>query len=294
MNKSVKMKMKFTAFILTALTLLALSCSQDETLNVPIKDDPISTDTLDQWIQTNFTKEYGIIVRYKIVDNYVETGKRVTPADRAIVEPALRFVLSYWMEPFISVPNGNKFFRRYVPAEIVLIGSPIFNGDGTITLGTADAGARITLTQVNDYDPSNKDWIITQIHTIYHEFAHIMHQNFKLPATWKTITPHGYTGAGAWYTLSDEEALELGFVTPYATSSYNEDFAETVAEILFNADFYDQFVNEDTSCSTELCAKQNAGRALIKQKYDAILAHYKQYTGVDLLQIRDIVQQKLQ
>jgi hypothetical protein len=94
--------------------------------------------------------------------------------------------------------------------------------------------------------------------------------------------------------LSDEQALEGGFVTPYATSSYAEDFAETVAEILFNANFYDQFINEDTSCSTDLCAKQNAGRALIKQKYNAILAHYKQYTGVDLLQVREVVQQKLQ
>jgi len=288
-----RMKTKLISIVSIGFLVLALSC-QDEKLHVPVKPDPESTDTLDQWLETNFTKEYGIIVRYKQVDNYVESGKRVSPPDREIVEPVMRFVLSYWMEPFADVPNGEKFFRRYVPAEIVLIGTPIFNGDGTITLGTADAGARITLTQVNDYAPTNKDWIITQIHTIYHEFAHIMHQNFKLPPTWKTITPHGYTGPGAWYTLSDEQALEAGFVTPYATSSYNEDFAETVAEILFNADFYDQFINEDTSCNTVICGKQNDGRALIKQKYDAILAHYKQYTGVDLLLVREVVQQKLQ
>ncbi len=94
-----------------------------------------------------------------------------------------------------------------------MIGSPIYNNDGTITLGTADAGARITLTVVNDIDENDHEWVFQQLHTIYHEFAHIVHQNFNLPPNWEQISPQGYTSAGSWYNLSNEEALERGFVS---------------------------------------------------------------------------------
>jgi substrate import-associated zinc metallohydrolase lipoprotein len=288
------MKVKFLTTLIIGSLLVIFSCNKEDDLNIPVKVDPVSTDPLDIYIQEKFVDEYGVAVRYKFVDRYVEPNKRVTPPSRDIVQPMLDFVLSFWAEPFISVPNGSKFFKGYVPAEIVMIGSPIFNNDGTITLGTADAGARITLTQVNDYDLNNKAWIIEQIHTIYHEFSHIVHQRNNLPPSWKTITPNGYTSAGAWYTLSDAEAFERGFVTPYATSSFNEDFAETAAFILFDELFYETYINQENCAGDAICEARNSARALIKKKYDAILAHYTQYVGVDLLAVREIVQQKLQ
>ena len=45
------------------------------------------------------------------------------------------------------------------PAEIVLLGGLIFNDDGTVTLGTADAGAQITFTNVNAVDPNDEAWV---------------------------------------------------------------------------------------------------------------------------------------
>jgi substrate import-associated zinc metallohydrolase lipoprotein len=287
------MKIKFLIPVLVGSLLVTFSCDSDDDLNIPVTVVEPSTDPLDIYIQENYVQEYGIAVRYKYVDRYVDANKRVVPPNRDIVIPMLDFLNSFWIEPFISVPSGNNFFRRFVPAEIVFIGSPIFNNDGTITLGTADAGARITLTQVNDFDLDDKEWIITQIHTIYHEFAHIVHQNYNLPTTWKSISPLGYTSSGSWYTLNDEQALQRGFVTPYATSSFNEDFAETAAEILFNENFYETYIDEEANCTTPDCVARNEGRVLINQKYTAVLAHYKQYTGVDLLLVRDLIQKKL-
>src|SRR5690606_32399753 len=151
--------------------------------------------------------------------------------------PMLDFLTEYWIEPFVSVANGNRFFRAHVPAEIVLIGSMMYNSDGTVTLGTADAGARITLTEVNFVNPDNKEWVLRQLGTIYHEFAHIMHQRYNLPSSWQNISPQGYTSPGSWYNLTEEEALQRGFVSRYGTSSFNEDFSEVVAFILFHPDF---------------------------------------------------------
>jgi substrate import-associated zinc metallohydrolase lipoprotein len=145
---------------------------------------------------------------------------------------------------------------------------------------------------VNDIDPDNQFWVFRQLGTIYHEFAHIVHQRYNLPPNFQDISPQGYTSAGSWYTLTDEEALQRGFVSPYATSSYNEDFAETVAFLLYDPSFYETYT-EDEVCTTAACAARNEGRAKLRKKYNSVLTHYKQYTGVDLLLVREIIQEKL-
>jgi substrate import-associated zinc metallohydrolase lipoprotein len=205
----------------------------------------------------------------------------------------LDFLDQLWIQPFLNVENGDRFFRDHVPAEVVLIGSSIFNDDGTVTLGVADAGARITLTEVNDVNVENKAWVLRQLGTIYHEFAHIVHQRYGLPPNFDQISSEGYTSSGSWYNLTDAEALERGFVSPYGTSSFNEDFAEFVAFLLFDENFYETYINDETNCTTEACAARNEGRAKLREKYTSILAHYKQYTGVDLLAVRELVQEKL-
>jgi substrate import-associated zinc metallohydrolase lipoprotein len=297
MNRDEMSMMTIHKKILPTIAIFALAifsgCYPDESVNAPLKTQTPSTDPLDQYIQTNFIDKYGVAVRYKFVDRYVEQGKRVTPPKREVIEPMLDFLTSFWAEPFQQVPNGDAFFKSHVPAEIVLIGSSIYNADGTVTLGTADAGARITLTEVNDVDINNKAWILRQLGTIYHEFAHIVHQRYNLPPNFQNISPQGYTSLGSWYNLTDEEALERGFVSPYATATFNEDFAETVAHLLFEDDFYDRFINDETNCTDASCVARNEGRAKLRQKYNAIIAHYKQYTGVDLLAVRAIVQEKL-
>jgi len=284
----------WSTFILFIFVLtVANGCYEEDKLDVPQKTQPVSDDEIDQYIQANFVDRYGIAVRYKYVDRYVDQTKRVTPPSREVVEPMMDFLTEFWVDPFVAVPNGAPFFREHVPAEIVLIGSPMFNEDGTVTLGTADAGARITLTEVNNLDLTSEEWVFQQIHVIYHEFAHIVHQRYNLPPNWQQISPEGYTSAGSWYNLSDEEALERGFVSPYATTSFNEDFAETVSFILYNPDFYTRYMDDETDCADVACITRNEGRVKIRAKYASVLNHYLAVVGVDLLQVRDIIQAKL-
>lgn len=284
---------KGSAVILMAIITLVTSCYKDESLESPVKQQTPSEDPIDIFIQTNFIDKYGVAVRYKYVDRYVDPNKRVAPTRRELVEPMLNFLTQFWVEPFVGVQNGRRFFEKHVPAEVIFIGSSIYNDDGTVTLGTADAGARITLTEVNNIDLNNQEWLFQQLNTIYHEFAHIVHQRYNLPPNWQNISPEGYTSLGSWYTLGNAEAIERGFVSPYATSTYNEDFAETVAFILFRPDFYETFLDDEPNCTTADCEARNAGRALLRQKYTAVLSHYKQVTGVDLLEVRALVQERL-
>ena len=283
----------WTFFLIGAFAFLT-ACYPDEEVEAPVKEQDFSEDALDQYIQENFVDEYGVAVRYQFVDRYVDQNKRVTPPKLDVVQPMLDFLTEYWIAPFTDVANGNRFFKAHVPAEIILIGSTMYNADGTVTLGTADAGARITLTEVNFVDIENQDWVFRQLGTIYHEFAHIMHQRYNLPPAWQEISPQGYTSLGSWYNLTDEEALQRGFVSPYGTSTFNEDFAEVVAFLLFRPDFYTRFIEDEANCNTVDCAARNEGRARLRRKYNAILEHYEQNTGVDLLAVRAIIQAKLQ
>lgn len=270
------------------------ACYPSEELNVPVKDDQFSIETeLDQYIEDNFTQEYGMAIRYKFVDNFVGPGQLVAPPRLEAVRPMLDFIEEFWINPYLDIENGEAFFRDHVPAEIVFLGGIIFNGDGTTTLGFADAGAQITLVDVNSVDLTDDDWRERQFNIIYHEFAHIIHQRYKLPNAYETIAAEGYTGPGSWFVLDDEDALKRGFVSPYSTSTPNEDYAEHVAFFLFDPDFDSKFIDLETNCVTDDCVTRNEGRVMIAEKMAAIKDHYQKVTGVDLESLRAAVQSRL-
>ncbi len=284
--------MKQLRYLLLCAPLLLLACGDDE-VNAPIRQVEPSTDPIDTYIRENFTEPYGVAVRYRFTDRYVNPNNRVTPPRRDLVVPTLEFLTKYWVQPYQEVPNGDAYFKSTVPAEVVMIGSFIFNTDGTVILGTADAGARITLTDINSVDEADRVWVSRQLRTIYHEYAHIMHQRFDLPPGYQEISPQGYTSAGSWFTLNDDQALRRGFVSPYGTSDVNEDFVEVVAALLEDPEFFEKYINEET-CADDDCQNRNAGRAMIRTKYNAMLEHYERNTGIDMLQLRARIQERLQ
>ena len=273
---------------------LLVGCYSEDPLNAPVKDDQIELNTdLDIYIDNNFTEEYGMAIRYRFVDNFVGIGQSVTPPRLEFVRPMLDFIDEFWIDPYTEIPNGEEFFRDHVPAEIVFLGGLIYQGDGTVILGTADAGAQITFTNVNAIDISDEDWRTIQLNTVYHEFAHTVHQLYKLPNAFENIASDGYTGPGSWFVLTDEDALQRGFVSPYSTSSPNEDFAESVAFFLFDPNFQANYMDLEPDCQTDDCVSRNEGRVRIAEKMSAISDHYQRVTGVDLALLRAAIQSRL-
>lgn len=282
-------------YLVIALLFFATACYEEENLNVPVKETPdnVLNTELDIYIEDNFTTKYDMAIRYRYVDRYVAVNRRVTPPRLDVVRPMLDFIENYWIDPYLEVENGEGFFKTHVPPEIIFLGGPMYNTDGTRTLGIAEAGARITLVEINDFDPEDEEWRSLQLGTIYHEFAHIVHQRYKLPDAFETISPTGYTSPGSWFNLPEEEALMRGFVSPYATSNPNEDFAETVSVFLYDEDFYETYINLEPNCTTAACEARNTGRRMIDEKLSSIIEHYEKATDIDLEELRSIIQSKL-
>jgi len=220
-----------------------------------------STSELDQFLKEEFRDPYGSVIRYKFSDDFLRPDQTATPARLDVVKPIAELIRTAWIEPYNkAAKNKEAFLQRNFPAEIVLIGSPIFNGDGTRLLGVADSGVRVTILECNLFDPTpgadNSEWIDRTLRTLHHEFAHIIDQNFHFEFDkYIQISGDDYTSPGGWVGIIENgsefsgatlrNAIERGMVSAYGTSSVSEDFAEMLAFLITMSenDFFNLFLN---------------------------------------------------
>lgn len=202
--------MKRSILYICCLSLCCfMSCSDDESTNYVPESKELSTDEIDVYFQENFQEKYGSTVRWQWIDKYVDINYIVAPAMRKVLIPTGEMIRRFWIEPFILESKASgEFIRKHFPPEIVCVGSELRNADGTRTLGYADAGVRITLTELNYFDLTNREWVIQQLHTMHHEFSHIIHQTYKMPNGFNKITEDTYTGQ-AWKDINTNAQAEL-------------------------------------------------------------------------------------
>jgi substrate import-associated zinc metallohydrolase lipoprotein len=193
------------------------------------------------------------------------------------VQPALDVVKQIWLDSYSTV-GGSDFVKKIAPREIVLVGGVNSNTNGTRTLGIADSGQRITLFEVDYLDKTSRANVTEFIHTIQHEYVHILNQNKPFDEqAWQKISPGDYTGT--WHLEELEDSRNLGFVTNYARNNIIEDFAETASTIL-------------TSSKAEYALllasiTEESGRQKLKQKEALVVQYYKDAFNIDFYALRD-------
>ena len=307
--------MKRSILYICCLSLCCfMSCSDDESTNYVPESKELSADEIDVYFQENFQEKYGSTVRWQWIDKYVDINYIVAPAMRKVLIPTGEMIRRFWIEPFILESKASgEFIRKHFPPEIVCVGSYLRIADGTRTLGYADAGVRITLTELNYFDLTNREWVIQQLHTMHHEFSHIIHQTYKMPNGFNKITEDTYTGQ-AWKDINTNAQAELiekgisspttheidsvaqnmaiqrGMLTPYGTSSEFEDFAEFVSLYLLTepAVFEETYIASDPK-RTFL----DEGKANIDKKLALVKEYYVSNFSIDLTHLREIILQRL-
>ena len=214
-----------------------VSCSDNDPDDPTIF--PVTTpqrDSLDLWLQKNYTSPYNIDFKYKMEDIESDYQYTLTPADSA-KSAKLAIIIKYlWLDSYTEV-LGPDFVKHNVPRVIHLIGSPAYNSNGTVVLGTAEGGLKVTLYQVNSLTDAMLESYASMteyyFHTMHHEFTHILNQKKPYDTSYNKITESGYV-SGNWYQVQDSVAHGKGFVTPYAMSEGLEDFAEMLSTSIPN------------------------------------------------------------
>jgi substrate import-associated zinc metallohydrolase lipoprotein len=253
-------KLRFSQLIWLGLlsVILVTACNKNKDIlstKVDGLGGPVFTKTpLDNWLSENFTKPYNIEVKYRWDPYEVPLNKTLVPPQTDKIQPTMEAVKKIWIEPY-EQEAGSNFIKKFCPKQYILVGSANWNTDGTIVLGTAEGGRKVVLYVVNYFDRKNIDGIKEMLHTIHHEFGHILHQNILYPASYKQITPGDYTSN--WYNVSNEAALNLGFVTPYSMSSADEDFVEMIATMLVEGKAgFDAIVEKATEASAKAALRK--------------------------------------
>jgi len=264
--------------LLLLVSIVVISCAQDEQPGDSQLDytQPEKT-ALDNWIATTYLNPYNINVQYKWNQNTVDNSRFLFPPTVEKVQPALEIVETIWLKSYATV-GGADFVKKIAPREIVLVGGVNLNSVGTRTLGIAEGGQRVTLFETDYIDQSDRENVSEFIHTIQHEYIHILNQHKPFDEkSWSAITPGGYVAD--WYNYEIPESNEIGFITSYARSNINEDFAETASMILiYSKDEYAAFLDG---------IEDPAAYAALKAKEALVVKYFKEAFDMDFYALRD-------
>lgn len=228
---------------------------------------------LDLWLDENFVIPYNIEVKYRFDRYELALNRVLVPPREDKVKTVMETIKSTWINPYEQEAGAN-FIKRLSPKQFVLVGSPQFNPNGTITLGTAEGGRKIVLYKLNDFSINNKEEVRQMLHTIQHEFAHILHQTIMYPEGYKRITTD-YTASWNDFTLQD--ARSRGYITEYARASPDEDFVEMISLMLIEGKNGFNSIIESTP---------EPARALLQQKEQVVARYFKEAWNVDIYQLQ--------
>ncbi len=290
-------QIKYYTILLLAIMLAA--CSDDD--KIASSDENLfpemSNTDLDKQLIEIF-KDYNTRVEYRYIKNLLPSDwYYITPVKEEFVLPMSELIRDVWIAPLIEGSN-KEFVALTFPKMLVYVGSPALQSDGRTILGEAEGGTLVRFTQINSFDDTSVSWIGFAMNTAYHEYAHVIHQRYGFPDKYRELTPNNYTRSG-WTVVSEREALQKGIVTPYGTSSPQEDFAELFAHCIIATeaalDYY--FVDVQpwdgmTTQDSELLNKDNEGRRLLREKRD-LLKRYMLDIGLNIDIVREQYQKEM-
>jgi len=232
-------------YTLVALLTVACGACQEEELSSEsvIIDSNTASTPFDGWILENYTKPYNIDLIYRANNREYPIEYTLAPPKYGHAVGVAKILQHLWLGTYNDL-KGTTFTKTYIPKVIILVGSGMYNS-GSVTVGEAEGGVKITFARINDLDLENLTLATLtggtvytgtgtessgMIKTAFHEFAHILTQTKPLPETFSLITPNAYVGED-WNAngTTPQAAWTTGFATKYSKHSPSEDFAEIVS-----------------------------------------------------------------
>lgn len=292
MNKTIQQRMRRSLLCLCSvccgLAATVVSCSSDDLdATSVIKDSPLPPTAFDKWIDRHYVKAYNIDLKYRMVDSESNFTYTLVPASVDNSIKVAHIVLHTWLEAYDEVA-GRDFTRQLAPKVLQFIGSPAMESDNRGMMGQAESGMKITLFGINQLEVTRSFLNNTYFQSMHHEFVHILAQNKDYDTDFQKISEGKYEPAD-WYAAGKTEtyALQKGFISTYAMSEYNEDFAETLA-------FY--LVYTDAEWQSKMRTADNSGTngsAIINQKLQMVRSYMQTVWDIDIDELRSVIQRRM-
>ncbi|MDR2585937.1 MAG: putative zinc-binding metallopeptidase [Prevotellaceae bacterium] len=265
-------------FTVIGVTCFFSTCAKEDEMGSSIFDTtPAIRTELDQWIYQNLTIPYNLEITYKWKYTESELTRNLTPPKELQAEGFIKNLITEgWINPYTKIA-GLNFFNKYSPKQIFLVGTTAYNSTGTITLGTAQAGRKVVIYEVNQFDTKNKDRLRRYMKTIHHEFTHIVNQKVNYDVEFELVTSGGYRSD--WNNATEAWCRENGFITPYSSASPTEDFAEMTAMMLTNsASEWRNLIDVNPSSAQAV--------ALLQKKEELVVQYFKNNWGFDMYDLQ--------
>lgn len=279
------MKRIFIYLFISTLALgFATSCEDDGPTNQSIFDNKVERNEFDEWLLTNYVYPYNIELKYRMEDIEADAEYDLVPAKLENSKILAKLIKHLWLEPYDNLAEGNQNFNRaYIPKVIHLIGSPGYNPNNTMVLGTAESGLKITLYAVNDMQLDYEFLADRYFHTMHHEYAHVFNQQKEYDPNFKKISEGQYV-YGNW---SGEEnrgkGPSLGFITDYARYNTDEDFVELYSVYLMSS---------EAQWNKMLADAGEPGAKIINRKLEIVKDYMIDAWGVDMDKMRNDLQRR--
>lgn len=246
-------------------------------------DSDTEQNDFDKWLVSNYVEAYNIDFKYRMEMNESQMSYWLVPAEYNKSIVMAKLVRHLCLEAYDEITGSRDFIKEHFPKMIHLIGSAAYKNNGTMILGEAEGGLKITLYMINNLmlDPDYLNYYYFK--TMHHEFAHILHQKKPYSTDFNLISGSDYV-TDAWSDTwsGDADAQKNGFISEYASKEANEDFVELIAV----------YVTSTAAEWNSVIKNAGDGAAIINAKFDIVYNYMLNTWGINLDDLREVVQRR--
>ncbi|MDQ2178446.1 putative zinc-binding metallopeptidase [Marinifilum sp. D714] len=234
----------------------------------------------DKYLENILTEPYNIQFLYKWEDVESDMNYQLVPATYENSIKMANLVKYLCLDSYEEVAPSD-FLKKYFPKMFMMVGSAAYRNNGTMVLGTAEGGLKITLYNINNLDVTNVEMLYEMyFRTIFHEFSHILHQTKDYTTDFDKISSTDYVG-GSWNDAWDgKSSLDAGFISDYSSKEPNEDFVELIAHYI---------TNTEASWAAKLEPASDSGKAKLTQKMTIVKSYMKEVWNIDMDELRTAI-----
>ena len=247
---------------------------------------------LDHYIQLAFAKKYNVDIAYRYDDKVTDRRYLLAPIKESKALEYLNLIDYMFFQVYAaSTPEG--YLQTHTIKYLNLFGSSGYAIDRRMA-GAAPQGM-IWIYNINERNTQyTKDVRENYISTLFHESAHTLHEERAYPPEFDKLSSLEYQkqDAFSYWWRTGKNAGYAGFVSDYASTDADEDFAELFAYYVLDSDseWAERLKAAEGKNRTDA---KYTGREIIEKKVAIMKAYLHSEYSADLDKIRAEAQKRL-